>query len=67
MANPGSAALLQAWGLLELQKGNVLAATRMLERSALCEPRNLAVLKWKLVVDAHAQAQDSVVARRRGA
>lgn len=44
---------MQAWGLMELQKGNNLAALKLLERSALMDPqRCMAVLKWQQVVNA---------------
>ena len=40
---------LQAWGLLELQRGNALAALLLLERSAILDPANVAVLNWAQV------------------
>ena len=40
---------LQAWGLLELQRGNVLAAVLLLERCVASDPRCSPVLKWKPV------------------
>ena len=40
---------LQAWGLLELQRGNVLAAVLLLERCVANDPRCSPVLKWKPV------------------
>ncbi|MEW5306981.1 MAG: hypothetical protein WDW38_005861 [Sanguina aurantia] len=51
--NPQSVVLIQAWGLMELQKGNNLAAIKLLERSAHMDPaRCMAVLKWQQVVNA---------------
>jgi tetratricopeptide (TPR) repeat protein len=45
--NPTSACLVQAWGLMELQKNNAWAAVRLLERGAALDPRrNAAVLRW---------------------
>ena len=40
---------MQAWGLLELQRGNVLAAVLLLERCVASDPRCSPVLKWKAV------------------
>lgn len=48
--------LLQAWGLMELQRGNVLAAILLLERSVQFDQRNSNVLKWKPVILAKQQA-----------
>jgi lipopolysaccharide biosynthesis regulator YciM len=47
--NPQSAALCQAWGLMELQKGNWLAAILLLERCVAHDPRCSPVLRWKQV------------------
>lgn len=47
--NPTSACLAQAWGLMELQKGNFGAAVRLLERCVKLDPNNSPVLKWALV------------------
>ena len=45
--NPTSACLVQAWGLMELQKNNAWAAVKLLERGAQLDPRrNAAVLRW---------------------
>ena len=52
---------MQAWGLMELQKGNVLAAVLLLERSVQFEPRNSPVLRWRPVQ----LAQQTVMSRRR--
>ena len=41
--------LSQAWGLMELQRGNVLAAVLLLERSVAYDPRCSPVLRWKAV------------------
>ncbi|DBA97504.1 hypothetical protein WJX77_006572 [Trebouxia sp. C0004] len=59
--NRTSAALIQAWGLMELQKGNILAAVLLLERSVQFEPRNSPVLRWRPVQ----LAQQTVMRRRR--
>ncbi|PRW58106.1 superoxide dismutase [Fe] [Chlorella sorokiniana] len=53
--------LLQAWGLLEMQRGNLLGAVMLLDRSAALEPRNRPVLRWKPVVEAR-----KTVGERRG-
>lgn len=47
--NPSSACLAQAWGLMELQRGNMWAAVRLLERCASLDSTCTPVLKWKLV------------------
>lgn len=54
-------ACLQAWGLMELQKGNIVAAVLLLERSVQFEPRNSPVLKWRAVQ----LAQQAFLDRRR--
>lgn len=54
---------MQAWGLMELQRGNILAAVLLLERSVLFEPRNSPVLRWRPVQ----VAQQTVLTRRRKA
>ncbi|KAK9823656.1 hypothetical protein WJX72_004459 [[Myrmecia] bisecta] len=59
--NPDSAPLCQAWGLMELQRGNVLAAVMLLERCVQYDPRCSPVLKWKLVQ----QAKQTVGSRRK--
>jgi len=52
----------QAWGLMELQRGNVLAAVLLLERSVLNDPARCSpVLRWKAV----RTARQSVSSRRR--
>eukprot|EP00878_Enallax_costatus_P029602 GHUV01032128.1.p1 GENE.GHUV01032128.1~~GHUV01032128.1.p1 ORF type:complete len:146 (-),score=58.31 GHUV01032128.1:116-553(-) len=40
---------MQAWGLMELQRGNVWAAVRLLERSVDMDPFLKPVLKWEPV------------------
>ena len=52
---------MQAWGLMELQKGNILAAVLLLERSVQFDPKNSPVLKWRAVQ----LAQQTVLNRRR--
>lgn len=47
--NPHSACLAQAWGLMELQKGNCLGAVMLLERSVSLDPACSPVLKWQPV------------------
>lgn len=44
-----------------LQRGNLLAAVMLLDRSAALEPRNRPVLRWKPVVEAR-----KTVGERRG-
>ena len=46
---------------MELQKGNILAAVLLLERSVQFEPRNSPVLRWRPVL----LAQQTVLSRRR--
>ena len=53
----------QTWGLLELQRGNRLAAYFMLLRSASTEPRNRPVLRWAPVRAAVRQAAERRRAR----
>ncbi|KAI8474688.1 MAG: hypothetical protein J3K34DRAFT_517996 [Monoraphidium minutum] len=50
--NPGSACLAQAWGLLELQRGNWWAAVRLLERCVSMDASNAPVLRWQPVQSA---------------
>lgn len=52
LVNPNAPPLLQAWGLMEMQRGNWVAALLLLDRSARLEPRNTPVLRWKPVVEA---------------
>lgn len=47
--NPGSACLVQAWGLLELQRGNNRAALKMLDRCCALDTACAPVLKWQHV------------------
>ncbi len=51
----------QAWGLMELQRGNVLAAVLLLERCVANDPRCSPVLRWKAV----RAARQTVGSRRR--
>ena len=53
--------LPQAWGLMELQRGNVLAAVLLLERSVAHDPRCSPVLRWKAV----RTARQTIGSRRR--
>ena len=46
---------------MELQKGNIVAAVLLLERSVQFEPRNSPVLKWRAVQ----LAQQAFLDRRR--
>lgn len=46
---------------MELQKGNILAAVLLLERSVQFEPRNSPVLRWRPVL----LAQQTVLSRRQ--
>lgn len=52
---------LQAWGLFELQRGNVVAAVLLLERCVAHDPSCSPVLKWKAV----RVAQQTVTLRRQ--
>lgn len=52
LCNRDAPQLLQAWGLMEMQRGNWQAAVALLERSVLFEPRNSPVLRWKPVIEA---------------
>ncbi|KAK9838973.1 hypothetical protein WJX74_007022 [Apatococcus lobatus] len=61
--NPYSASLCQAWGLLELQKGNFLAAVRLLDKSVVYDPSFSPVLRWRQVID----ARSSIPPRRHAA
>ena len=59
--NPRKPKLTQAWGLMELQRGNFWPAVQLLERSVLQDPILAPVLRWKPVVEAkrkiHMQSQ----------
>ena len=46
------ACALQAWGLMELQRGNWLASLILLERCVDLSPALSPVLRWKAVQDA---------------
>jgi len=59
--NPNSSCLCQAWGLMELQKGNPFAAVKLLDRSAQYDPKCKPVQRWKLYQDAR-----KTVSNRRG-
>lgn len=50
--NPAAVQVIQAWGLMELQRGNLLPAVRLLERCATADPICAPVLRWKLVQEA---------------
>lgn len=64
LLNPSSPQIIQAWGLMELQRGNLVPAVRMLERCVSFDPgRCEAVLRWKPVRD----ARQTVGPRRRPA
>lgn len=47
--NPSSACLAQAWGLMELQRGNLLGAIKLLERCVTLDPNLSPVLSWAQV------------------
>ncbi|KAG2495702.1 hypothetical protein HYH03_006302 [Edaphochlamys debaryana] len=47
--NPGSSCLIQAWGLMELQRGNLWAAVSLLERCASLDSNCRPVLRWHQV------------------
>jgi tetratricopeptide (TPR) repeat protein len=61
--NPDSGCLAQAWGLMELQKGNFWAAVRLLERSVDLDPVLKPVLKWKPVSIARMTVQTASSSR----
>jgi len=50
--NPNCPRVIQAWGLLELQKGNFWPAVQMLERCVMQDPFLAPVLNWKPVKEA---------------
>ncbi len=54
-SNPKNPRIIQAWGLMELQKQNFWAAVTMLDRSVLYDPFLKPVLLWKPVVRARRQ------------
>lgn len=58
--NPHSARICQAWGLLELQAGNMWAALALLERATRADARCAPVLRWQPV-----QAARLAVSQRR--
>lgn len=58
--NPTDAKILQAWGLLELQRGNVLAAVLLLERCVQYEPTCRPVLQWRAVQVAKQSVSDRI-------
>ncbi|KAL4431107.1 hypothetical protein ABPG75_006363 [Micractinium tetrahymenae] len=66
LVNPNAPPLLQAWGLMEMQRGNWVAALLLLDRSARLEPRNTPVLRWKPVVEARRTLGERRRARGQG-
>ena len=50
--NPFAPRIIQAWGLLELQRGNLVPAVRLLERCAAYDPACEPVLRWLPVREA---------------
>lgn len=50
---------------MELQKGNAIAAVKLLERSAAQDPRNQPVLRWKPVLEARSAVLSMRAAARR--
>lgn len=64
--NPDSVFLIQAWGLMELQRGNFFAAVVLLERCAQADPARCSpVLRWKPVRDAQRTVRGRLQGRRR--
>ena len=63
--NPKSACLAQAWGLLELKRGNSFGAVKLLDRSVSLDPACSPVLKWQPVLNARNNIQPAL--RRRAA
>lgn len=64
--NPDSVLVIQAWALMELQRGNLVPAVRLLERCVIFDPERCEpVLRWKLVVEAR-KAVSSRKQQRRG-
>ena len=62
---PGSGELLQAWALTELQLGNSLAATVLLEAAVGFEPALADVLRWQPVRQARREHFSAGVGRVR--
>ncbi|KAF6254880.1 hypothetical protein COO60DRAFT_1627727 [Scenedesmus sp. NREL 46B-D3] len=63
--NPGSGCLAQAWGLMELQKGNAWAAVRLLERCVEMDSALEPVLRWKPVNAARLTVAGAAASRGR--
>ncbi|KAL6767815.1 hypothetical protein ACKKBF_B36725 [Auxenochlorella protothecoides x Auxenochlorella symbiontica] len=63
--NPSSPRLCQAWGLLELQRGNWTAASLLIERAVLLDASLAPVLKWRAVETARKLAQEAHAAKGR--
>jgi len=59
--NPQSSCLIQAWGLMELQKGNTVAAVMLLDRCAQYDSACQPVTRWRL----YKEAKKTVSDRRR--
>jgi hypothetical protein len=56
---------MQAWGLTELQRGNVVGAMKLFERCVRLDPTMGAIMRWQPVRAAAANAQALIDARRR--
>lgn len=50
--NPCSWRVVQAWGLMELKRGNLLPAVLLLQRCAASDPSCAPVLRWQPVIEA---------------
>jgi hypothetical protein len=63
--NPSSACIAQAWGLAELQRGNVVRAIKLLDRCVVLDPAMQPVKNWRVVKDAAVLA-DHLASQQRG-
>ena len=49
--NPESSCIIQALGLHEMQRDNLLLANELLKLAVILDPKNKPVLKWKRIQD----------------
>lgn len=63
--NPTSACIAQTWGLTELQRGNIVGAVKLLERSVKLDPANNPVMRWQPIQQALSDAYATIGTRRK--
>jgi hypothetical protein len=56
---------VQAWGLTELERGNVVGSMKLIERCVYLDPSNAPVMRWKPVLAATDAAKLLIKSRRK--